>query len=198
MAGKLKDQGEDVRRYWVQRKITFLLSCPWNHTYYGYELPLCLRLLFLLPGILCSSSFLSHHVFIFQMPAQGTLLDDLLCIGPSLRTCPLPNYIPPNITMCVYLLDLYTFKETFSLIKIQISRGQVSVLCCLQLSTQEQLGRSQALHEYLWSKEWMVADCGGDCKAIILHWWKSLGFFRLTGKETLELFSLSIPLLNDS
>ena len=37
MVGKWKNQAEDARIWWVQRKIIFLLICPWNRIYMWFK-----------------------------------------------------------------------------------------------------------------------------------------------------------------
>ena len=74
---------------------------------YGYKLPLCLHLLFILPWTICSDSSSSYQVCIFWIPAQGTCLMTLYIIEPSSYTFPLTCYILYNINMCIYCWFIY-------------------------------------------------------------------------------------------
>lgn len=99
---------------------------------------LCLQLLLLLAGILSSDSFPSCHVYVIEIPTQETFLEDPLYIGPSPCTFPLPYFVLHNITGCIYLVDLCTFKEPVSPIKMfHKDRYLFCVVCFFKLKSNQ-------------------------------------------------------------
>ena len=77
---------------------------------YGYKLPLCLHLPFILPWTLCSDSSSSYQVCIFWIPAQGTCLWLFILLNPHhiLSHWHVTSFITSK---CTFIVHLYTFKN---------------------------------------------------------------------------------------